>query len=603
MTGTLRTIALAALACVLVAASVMGGAAFSSAAYTSSSSNTASASAAADWTPPTVSVNAPASALKDIVTLSATASDGESGVANVVLQVQAAGAATWTTLCTATAAPYSCTWDTRTVADGGYDVRAVATDGSGYSTTSAAVRVTVSNAFGVILGDPGDIVRGAVPLGATLQNTGIGVYTVRIEYAVAGSGTWKTLCLNLLAPFSCTWSTTAFANGYYDLRAVATQGLTTSTSAVISDVLVDNGAPTVTMTDPGSPLSGTITLAATASDADSGVSSVALQYAAGSTSNWTTACTVTAPPYSCRFSTTALAGGAYGFRAVATDAAGNTATSATVSNRIVDNTVSSVSVEDPGAYLAGTTTLTASASSTAGVASVAIQYAVSGTTSWTTACTLTGAPYSCGWNTTTVADGLYDLRAVLVDGRGKQTVSAVVGGRRVDNAPVRGLDVQTTNGGLTAGRLEAGDTLSFTYSKQMAPASLSAGWGGEPVAVTLRMRDGNLLGLGNAGDTVDVLRSNVAVNLGSVSLKGDYVKNSKTSTFNATMTATTTTAGGASVTVVSITVGSVISGGALQTATVSSTTVWTPSASATDLAGNRCSTSPVSETGALDREF
>ncbi len=84
--------------------------------------------------------------------------------------------------------------------------------------------------------------------------------------------------------------------------------------------------------------------------------------------------------------------------------------------------------------LTGTVTLAASASSTAGIASVRIDRAPSGTTSWSTVCTDQTAPYSCSWNTTTVADGSYDFRAVLVDGRGVTTTSTTMSSRRVDNS-------------------------------------------------------------------------------------------------------------------------------------------------------------------------
>ena len=57
--------------------------------------------------------------------------------------------------------------------------------------------------------------------------------------------------------------------------------------------------------------------------------------------------------------------------------------------------------------------------STAGVASVAIQIAPSGTTTWSTVCAPTASPYGCSWNTRTVADGPYDFRAVLTDSAGK----------------------------------------------------------------------------------------------------------------------------------------------------------------------------------------
>src|SRR5690606_32888225 len=126
--------------------------------------------------------------------------------------------------------------------------------------------------------------------------------------------------------------------------------------------------------------------------------------------------------------------------------------------------------------------------------SVTVQYAPAGTASWAPVCVPAQAPYTCAWNTTTVVDGMYDLRALLIDGTGTQTVSAVVGGRRVDNTPVRGLDVQTANTTGIAGRLDAGDRVTFTFSKAMSPAGILPGWNGSATAATLRLRDGALLG-------------------------------------------------------------------------------------------------------------
>ena len=51
--------------------------------------------------------------------------------------------------------------------------------------------------------------------------------------------------------------------------------------------------------------------------------------------------------------------------------------------------------------------------------------------------------------------------AVLTDGAAHDTISATVASRRVDNSPVRGADIQTANGTDTAGRLGAGDTMTF----------------------------------------------------------------------------------------------------------------------------------------------
>ncbi|WP_436701128.1 Ig-like domain-containing protein [Nocardioides sp. BYT-33-1] len=574
----------------------------SSATYARSSSTTATVRAAADWTPPAVSLADPGTPLQGAVTLTASVTDAESPVASVVFQYLAPGSSSWVSACTATSAPFTCSWNTRAGADGGYELRARATNGAGYTGISEAVATTVANNVLVVLSPPGDVVRGSVSLRTTVHNDGLLPWAVTVQYTTSGGSAWKTLCSGLSTPFACTWSTTAFGNESYDLRAVATSGLTSATSAVVSDVLVDNTAPTVTMTDPGSPLSGIAAFSATATDSASGVQQVVLQYAAAGGA-YQTLCTVTGEPYTCRHSTTSLADGTYTFRAVATDVAGNTATSAPIGPRIVDNTVSSVSLDDPGSFLSGKVTVSAQANSTAGVTSVRLQYAAAGTSAWTDLCTGTTAPYVCVWDTTTVANGAYDLRAVLLDGRGATTASAVATARKVDNSRLRAVDVQTSNGDGTHGRLDAGDTLTLTYSETVALGTVSPGWTGNALPVTVRLRDGNLIGGSGRSDGLDVLRNGAAVQLGSVALREDYVKSRKSVQLNATMTATTLTSDGVERTVITLTLGTVASGSGLRTVAAASSITWTPSAAVVAAGGGACAATPVTESGPLDREF
>lgn len=464
-----------------------------------------------------------------------------------------------------------------------------------------AWKVSGTLAHRVSLAFPGEAVRGTVALTAALENTDGRAYSVRMEYSPAGAAAWQPVCTDASAPYTCSWRTTGLANGRYDLRAVASSGETTLTSPVVKDTVVDNTAPTVTMQDPGTPLRGTATFAATASDALSGVDRVVVQYAAFGSSTYQDLCSTTAAPYSCAVDTSTLPDGTYTFRAIATDAAGNSTTSVTVPNRVVDNSVTSVVMNDPGAVLSGTEVLSATASSSAGVTSVRIQGTSAGTAGWTDLCTDTSSPYSCSYNTALASDGLYDLRAVLVDRAGRTTVSATVANRRVDNTPPRASDVQTTNGGTT-GRLDSGDTMSLTYSEEMKHSSISSGWNGSALGVTLRLRDGNLLGLGSSGDSVDVLRGGSTVSLGSVNLRGDYISSYQTAQFAATMTASTTTVNGVTATRVTITVGAQTSG-SVRTSFTSSTMSWTPSTAATDLAGLTTSSAAASESGAIDRQF
>lgn len=604
---TARTAATAALVVVLgLLLGLTGTTQFSTASFTSRSANPQSTvRSAADWTPPKVALTAPASTVTGTATLSATATDAESGIAGVEIQYQPSAGGTWETVCTVTASPYSCAWTTSTVADGSYALRAVATDKAGYSATSSSASTLVANSSTVFLADPGDVLRGSVQLTATVVHSGSTVPAVRFEYFATGvtGAKWTTACTAQTGQHSCSWSTTTVPSGDYDLQAVAVSGsgnsATTNYSATRADILVDNTAPTVTMTDPGSPLSGTRTFAATAADAHSGIGQVVLQYASAGSTSYQQLCVVTEEPYSCRSDTTRLANGTYSFRAVAADAAGNTTTSAAVTNRAVDNTVSSVSLEDPGAYLSGVETLTAIANSTTGINSVQIQYAPAKGSTFTTICTDTTAPYSCDWGTTGVADGAYDLRAVLKDAQGRETLSALVTARQVDNAPLRGADVQTANGGTTAGRLDARDGITYTYTGQVAPASVTPGWDGTqavPVVVTLSGT--------STGSVLTVGRTGSAVNLGSVNLRQTYIRSGRTATFNAMMTTSTVVVNGVARSTVTVTLGAATSGsGSLRTVSTGAAMVWTPSAAVVDLAGKPSSTSPVTETGALDREF
>ena len=112
---------------------------------------------------------------------------------------------------------------------------------------------------------------------------------------------------------------------------------------------VDNVAPTATMSDPGSPVTGTISLQTSATnDADSYVAQVQFERSPAGAGSWTNVGSAdTSSPYSVSFDTTTVADGLYDFRAVATDGAGNTGNSATISNRRIDNTAPSSTTSFP----------------------------------------------------------------------------------------------------------------------------------------------------------------------------------------------------------------------------------------------------------------
>ena len=222
-----------------------------------------------------------------------------------------------------------------------------------------------------------------------------------------------------------------------------------------------------------------------------------------------------------------------------------------------------------------------------GVLNVAIQRAPTGTSTWTTICTDATSPYSCSWNTTGVSDGGYDLRAVTTDNAGNVTNSSTVSNRVVDNTVPTATNIQTGVTGTTAGQPQQGDTLVFTFSEQIAPGSIVAGWNGTGTQnVTVTMDTGNHLSITGA----------TLIN-GFITLGGaNYIQAGKTVVFsNSTIAQSGST--------VTLTLGTPDKPQFTQTGTAGQTS-WPVAAALTDLAGNAITTVTCLETSPpVDAEF
>jgi hypothetical protein len=170
----------------------------------------------------------------------------------------------------------------------------------------------------------------------------------------------------------------------------------------------------------------------------------------------------------------------------------------------------------------------------------------------------------------------------------------------IDNTAPSASDVQITNAtGGTAGLAELGDRITLTFSEPIDPYSIipSTSWNGTATAnVVVRLLDG-----GTGNDSVQIWNSanSAQLNLGSINLASkNYNKSGATITYGATGTASTMVESGSAIT---ITLGT--QSAAASTVTTTGTSVWTPSSSAFDVAGNAMSTTARNETGAADVEF
>jgi signal peptidase I len=288
----------------------------------------------------------------------------------------------------------------------------------------------------VALDDPGAHVRGTVSLTATASDALSGLASVKVQRRADGATSWTDVCTDTVAPYACSLDTAAGStpDGLYDLRAIATDDGGNSATSAVRSTRVDNTVPSVSLDLAGALRAGA-TMASTSGDGvGSGVVSVRYEYAPAGTASWVHACTGTTSPYSCSFATAGVTDGQYDFRAIVTDAAGNQATSASSTRWIDNGAPTSVTMQDPGSPLVGSKTFSGGASDAAsGVASVKFQYRVSGGSTWSDACTATSSPYSCSFDTATLADGVYDLRALATDAAGNQANSTVVASRQLDN--------------------------------------------------------------------------------------------------------------------------------------------------------------------------
>src|SRR5439155_1389161 len=152
--------------------------------------------------------------------------------------------------------------------------------------------------------------------------------------------------------------------------------------------------------------------------------------------------------YAVSWNTTTATDAVHTLTAVARDAAGNTATSAAVSVT-VDNAPPTVSLTAAiaGASVAGTITVSASATDNVGVAGV--QFKLDGAN---LGAEVTAVPYSVSWTSTTTTNGAHTLTAVARDAAGNTATSAVVS-VTVDNAPPTVSLTAPTAGASAAGTI------------------------------------------------------------------------------------------------------------------------------------------------------
>ncbi len=188
-----------------------------------------------------------------------------------------------------------------------------------------------------------------------------------------------------------------------------------------------------------------------------------------------------------------------------------------------------------------------------------------------------------GISTSTLVDGNITATAWVTTDTSDSSLSATTTLVRDIVAPTA-TDIFGTNGGTlkkidTAG----GDTLVYSFSEPIDPASIQAGWSGASTTVNPSIA---------GGDTITA-----AAALGTVGTGGaGYVATGST----VTCSTTTMVMSGSTIT---LNLNNCLPTNKLKTITTTTTFVWTPSAAATDQAGNPMSTTARSEVGGPKANF
>jgi hypothetical protein len=224
-----------------------------------------------------------------------------------------------------------------------------------------------------------------------------------------------------------------------------------------------------------------------------------------------------------------------------------------------------------------------------------------GTPVQTHAVTRNAATWSSSF--TSLAEGTYTLLATQSDGAGNTATSAASTFTVDTTAPTR-VSIAAANGTGTSGHLDAGDTITYTFSEPMLASSVLSGWSGAGAA-TVKVR---FFKVSSSLDGFTVLDSNSAANVkldnGSTSTAGvtlgsnaDFV--SGTVTFSATLSRS---ADGQSF-VVTLASPDANASRVNSTRAIGANMTWTPKAGPTDLAGNALTnTNTYTETGS-GRDF
>jgi hypothetical protein len=536
----------------------------------------------------TVDTVAPAPTIAALGTWVTTSNVGFSGTAgnaagdSSTVTVQILGAAPQTLTPTRSGTGWSVS---ATLPDGAYTARVTQTDTATNSDTSSTIAFNVDTSIPApaITSPSTTYVNSATPsvTGTAGTATGdAGTVSVTIFNGAGTGGTIKQ------GPTSATvssggWSLTpaSLSDGTYTAQVKQTDAAGhTGTSAAVTFTVDTAAPPAPVVSGPTTwATSRTPVISGTAASATGDNTSVVVEIL----SSGSVVQTLSAPRSGTTWSVSASAlteGATYSVRARQGDQAGNTSGDSAAISFTVDSIAPAVTLTAPttNSYLRSTTptisgaggtsandgSITVTIRTTAGVFVQSKTIAASAT--WTTAPTALG-------------QGTYTVQATQSDAAGNVGASAT-NTFTVDTVAPTAAGLSAVNGSGTAGWLDSGDAITFSYNEAILPGSVLAGFTGASTPVKVAFTNGG------GRDTFTVLDSAAGTTVhlaSSVATFANYLQGGDV-TFAATMVQS------ADKKSIVVTLGAPDLPGNLRSQAVSKAQdmTWTLSSGVTDLAGN-----------------
>ena len=223
------------------------------------------------------------------------------------------------------------TWDSTSVANGGYNLVSVASDANGNTTTSLPVGIGVENpppTTAVLIPSSGASVSGGSSLLDATASASDGIPIANVKFEITG-GSYEQTVIGTATPtiygYIFIWNTTGVPNGTYTLQSLVTDAVGNSDPSAGISVTVANPLPTTTVLIPseGATLSGSTYIDASESNA----TSVEFLLFGGSYGySAPVICTATPTLYGwlCAWNTTTVPNGSYDLVSEAFNTAGST---------------------------------------------------------------------------------------------------------------------------------------------------------------------------------------------------------------------------------------------------------------------------------------